>query len=191
MRITILLLLGLLVTVEAHAETVYVSDMLRVGVRTEPGTDGAPISVVVSGMELEVLERKGNYMRIRTKSGVEGWVNSAYATKQLPSRRIAENLEEEKTELNTQIAELNKKLTDAGNREAALAQKLQELTDLNMVLRERLQKNESGIPALPTPKSLPWWSWPVGFAVLLLIGFIIGVLWYRHRIVKKFHGLSP
>ena len=55
------LLLGSVATVSA-AEYVYISDNLRVGVRTEPVSGVPPISVVFTGMRLEVHEKVDGYI---------------------------------------------------------------------------------------------------------------------------------
>lgn len=47
------------------AEYVYISDNLRVGVRPEPVSSVPPISVVFTGMRLEVHERAEGYVKIR------------------------------------------------------------------------------------------------------------------------------
>lgn len=52
----------------------YVNDSLRIGVRAEPNTSVAPQNVVITGMQLEVLEREGSYIKIRSDDGVEGWI---------------------------------------------------------------------------------------------------------------------
>ena len=58
----------------AGAETVYVTDNLRIGVRPEPDNNAPPVGVVISGMKLEVLKRSDDYVKIRSSEGVEGWI---------------------------------------------------------------------------------------------------------------------
>lgn len=70
----------------AMAETVYVDDTLRIGVRAEPSGHVSSLSIISSGTALEILERRAGYTRVRTPSGQQGWVKSAYLTTQRPLR---------------------------------------------------------------------------------------------------------
>ena len=53
------------------AEYVYISDNLRVGVRTEPVSGMPPISVVFTGMRLQVHERLDGYVKITTEKAFQ------------------------------------------------------------------------------------------------------------------------
>ena len=79
-----LILLSCSLTVNA-AEYVYISDNLRVGVRTEPVSGVPPISVVFTGMRLKVHEREEGYVKITTDKGVTGWIKDIYVTKKAPA----------------------------------------------------------------------------------------------------------
>ena len=79
-----LILVSCSLTVNA-AEYVYISDNLRVGVRTEPVSGVPPISVVFTGMRLKVHEREEGYVKITTDKGVTGWIKDIYVTKKAPA----------------------------------------------------------------------------------------------------------
>lgn len=187
------LLIGLILLVGSApilAETVYVSDTLRVGVRDEPGRGGPARSIVVSGMELEVLESSGDFLRIRTRSGEEGWVNSAYTTRQVPARLRVDQLEETIEELEGTIAEQESQLTESRNQQAALAQEIEKLererNELRTQLREARQARQNGKTG-----GLHWGVWLSGVLGVFLLGFAIGAAWYRRILVSRLHGFSP
>jgi len=77
----------------AYAETVYVDDRLRVGVRKEPGNRIAPHAIIHTGMQLEILEEaEDGYIRIKTKDGIEGWIRKNYITSERPAKERLQEL---------------------------------------------------------------------------------------------------
>lgn len=63
----------------AYAETQYVSDKLRITLRTGQGTQFQIIRALESGTKLEVIEQtESGYTNVRTEDGSEGWVRSQY-----------------------------------------------------------------------------------------------------------------
>ena len=76
--IVLALVLGLVST--AMAETRYVSDRLEIQMRTGKGTQFRILRMLPSGTALEILEvdQENGYSRVRTPSGVEGWVLSRF-----------------------------------------------------------------------------------------------------------------
>lgn len=75
-----LILLFILITSStAFAETQYVSDKLRITLRTGEGTQFQIIRALESGAKLEVIQQtEGGYTNVRTADGTEGWVRSQY-----------------------------------------------------------------------------------------------------------------
>ncbi len=49
-----------------------------VALRDRPSRDGAPLFRVEEGEDIEIAERRGNWVRIRVGGGVSGWVQSRY-----------------------------------------------------------------------------------------------------------------
>lgn len=68
------LLCGL--AVEAGAQGMVRVSAERTSLRDAAATSGAVVAPLVRGEELTVLERSGSWYRVRTKSGVEGFVSS-------------------------------------------------------------------------------------------------------------------
>lgn len=75
-RLTLVILLALIVSVPASAQTLRVTAE-RTNLRDQPSTSGAVVAAVARGDELEVLERAGSWYRVRVRStGREGYVSS-------------------------------------------------------------------------------------------------------------------
>ena len=189
MRFLTALLLSLSLTTFAYAETVYVDDSLRVGVRPEPDNSYSPTSVVVSGMVLDVLERKGNYMLIRTPSGVEGWVSNSYVTKKKPAQILLEELKVEEKSLQETINVLNTRIESLSQSEKLLRIKLNEMEQENSDVKEQLNE-DSRIAGLLSGSTTPWWSNLIFLILLSISTFGGGILWYRRHLAKKLGGLS-
>jgi len=86
------------------AQTVWVSDVFEVTLRTGPTTSNAIQMMVESGTELEVLERDADagYTRVRTNGGTEGWVLSRYLMSEASARQQLETLTRQLTNANAQ-----------------------------------------------------------------------------------------
>lgn len=189
MRFLTALLLSLSITNIAFAETVYVDDSLRVGVRPEPDNSYSPTSVVVSGMILDVLERKGNYMLIRTPSGVEGWVSNSYVTKKKPAQVLLEELKVKEKSLQETISVLNARIESMSQNEKLLRIKLSDLEQEYAEVKEQLNE-DSRIAGLLSGSTTPWWINLVFLVLLSITTFSIGIVWYRRHLAKKLGGLS-
>jgi SH3 domain protein len=113
------------------AETMYVTDVLRLTLRTGQSTEHKIIAVIESGQEVEILESGEEWSSVRLTDGKEGWVLTRYLTpretynvklkrledKHKNLRAQAASLLEENTKLNSE----NKKLKAAsGQNEKAL-----------------------------------------------------------------------
>ncbi len=71
--------LTLLTPLQVSAASKYVSDQLRITMRTGQGNQFQIIKALVSGMKLEVLEETDTgYTKVKTEDGQEGWVRSQY-----------------------------------------------------------------------------------------------------------------
>ena len=84
----------ILFSTAVQAETMYVSDLAEITLRTGKGIDHKIIAMIKSGQKVEVLEPDDQWTRIRLPSGKEGWVVSRFLTSKLPSRIELEQLKE-------------------------------------------------------------------------------------------------
>lgn len=186
----------------SFAETLYVSDRLVIGLRSDITETATVVKSVESGTALEVLERHGTRARVRGSDGVEGWVEERYLSPQPPSRARVAELEGEIKRLRTAAARAQGQ-DDAGSAkltklEAELAQAHAKLSqaeaDLNQA-RLALAAAQRA-PAIQPPPAKPeakpdrpiilWLA--IGFA-MLGVGFIAGMVWVRESIRRRTGGM--
>jgi SH3 domain protein len=100
---------GLLISMHALAEVVWVSDQFEIMLRTGPSTNNAIKLMLSSGKQLEVLERDTElgFAKIRTAGGTEGWVHNRYLMSEPPVR-------EQLKILKSQLASANADATSIG-----------------------------------------------------------------------------
>ena len=182
------LILGFLalLPLAAMADTVYVTDNLRLGLYEAADTSGRPFRMLDSGQAMEILTRDRNYANARMPDGVEGWVKSAYLVSEKPAKlivaeTIAERdalfaeLEEMKLAFATPAATIESLRGDA----ADLAARLQ-AAESQVVELEQENAGFSGIKD-QYKGSLPV-NWVVAaIGVCLVGGFLFGLWWVDRR----------
>ena len=122
MKIMHCLLIGLLLagTTPALAQqTLYISDQLRVTLRTGPSLTHKVIATLNTGEMVTVLEEgEGDWVRVKLPSGKEGWMISRYLTQDKPASLI--------------LAQQG----DLGEELKALAREKQQLMEENQALKQ-------------------------------------------------------
>ena len=71
-------LIILISTLPAQAESMYVTDVLKVTLRTGPSTDNKIIKMVESGQKIAVIEPGQEWSLVRLDDGNEGWILNRY-----------------------------------------------------------------------------------------------------------------
>lgn len=165
------------------ADYIYISDNLRVGVRTEPVSGVPPIGVVFTGMRLEVHEKLDGYVKITTDKGLVGWIKDIYVTKKAPAiiqlnnfKLKHEKLKKELTQ-NVETATLHEKANLVLN---------EEVNELKTERRE-WAKERATIMASQYEESS--WFWVVLVLVLIILSFVAGIFWYKNHVMKRLGGL--
>ena len=87
------LALASLVWTSASAETMYVTDQLRLRLHAEPRDGTATVANLTSGDAVEVLERGTFFLLVRTAEGQEGWAKTAFLVNEKPARLRVSELE--------------------------------------------------------------------------------------------------
>lgn len=103
----------------SQAETLYISDFLRITMRTGPGIDHKIIEMIKSGQTVTVLEQGPEWTKILLPTGKEGWVLNRFITPKPPSGLLLKKLEEKHAESSLQITTLideNKRLRNENQR---------------------------------------------------------------------------
>ncbi|MBW2438733.1 MAG: TIGR04211 family SH3 domain-containing protein, partial [Deltaproteobacteria bacterium] len=75
-----LLLILCLFATSIHAETMYISDLLKITLRSGPSTENKILAVLESGQTVEVITPGDEWTKVRQANGNEGWVLSRYLT---------------------------------------------------------------------------------------------------------------
>ncbi len=187
-----LLLLCALAAPAARAETLYVIEQLVVGLSGAPDGSGERITSVKSGDALEVLERSGDEVHVRTARGTEGWIRAGYLSADEPLRpRLAERtaevarLKEDVSRLQAQLDTARTSAAPGGGGAVALAPP-----------PAAPAEDSAG----PPPRGLfagaeqenprRVWPWALGAALpALAVGFALGALALDRRIRRKYGGL--
>ncbi len=91
-----------------YAETQYVSDVLVITVREGKGNEYKIIKTFKTGTPLEVIEESGQYLKVKSESGIEGWVLRQYMTRGTPKSDIIAALKVKVDQLNTKNKQYKK-----------------------------------------------------------------------------------
>ncbi len=188
----IVLLLGTALAIPALAETVYVTDILRLGQHQAQDTSDRAFRMLVSGTELEVLERVPNFARVRAPDGREGWVKSNYLVDEKPARLRVAELEAQAVENDAKLAaaeedrqaaeqayeQLRAEIAASENSSESVQAKLLQLTEENDRYRSRLDSFRGSVP-------LSWVA--VALLVMLGAGFLAGLWWIDFQSRRR-HG---
>mgnify|MGYP000146648558 FL=1 len=213
--ISALLILPMLIPINSMAETTrYVSDELEITMRNGQGVKFAIRKMLSSGSKLDVIETDpAGYSKVRTSSGVEGWVLTRYLDNMPSSRaRLATseqknaNLELELAKAKTEIEALSSQNLDTDSQNLTLTETSQrlskELDDLrrtassavaldneNRQLKEKLQEIDHQTQVLvienSSLKDNNAKTWFMIGAAVLFAGMILGLILPRLRFQRK------
>lgn len=175
-------MLGASISVSA-AEYVYISDKLRVGVRTEPVSGVPPISVVFTGMRLKVHEKADGYVKITTDKGVTGWIKDIYVTDKAPAI-IQLNA------FKVKYDKLKKELSQGSSTVAVLEKANLALTEqIDELKLERREWSRERATLVASQYKESSWFWIVELIVLIVLSFVAGIYWYKTHVMKRLGGL--
>jgi SH3 domain protein len=175
-----------------RAETMYVTDTLRLGIHHTEDTSDEAFRNLVSGAELEIIERVPNYAHVRTTDGEEGWVKSAYLVSEKPAKTRVAELEQELKSVLAELKETQAALEATQSEARQLGRQAAATDDSADAIQETLErlKTENDAYAAQLDRyrgSLPL-VWVAGaLGVTLLAGFLGGLWWLDARIRRR-HG---
>ncbi len=173
---------------QAVAETLYVTDILRLGLHRASDTSDSPFRTLVSGDELEVIERTRYYAQVRTARGEVGWVKASYLTDEKPAQARLAELTEERDELSQRLSDLQAQLDTQEQELASLTTERGQLQQDAKVanaelatLRADNQRLGERVAQFRYSVSLRWVL--LTAALMLAAGLLAGWLWYdwKHR----------
>ena len=131
--------------VAAHADTQYVSDMLVLTIRDNPDKNANVLGNIITADPVEILEARGRFMRIRTKKGLEGWVQKNFITADKPKAIVIKEMKNEISQLKAKLEEFENNRDADLNEIRASSQddklKIKQLTEkYNNLLKESKTK---------------------------------------------------
>jgi SH3 domain protein len=179
-------------TVSATAETVYVTDILRLGLHQASDTSDRPFESLVSGAPLEVLERTANYTRVRTAVGQEGWVKAAYLVEEKPAQLRVAELEGELASMREEFAKARNARLSAEDEANRLGKQVAASTDSTDAIQDTLARlkrdNERYETRLESYRgSLPL-SWVAAALVVAVVAGFVAGLWWLDALIRRRHG---
>jgi SH3 domain protein len=170
------------------AETLYVHDQLRLGVRAAPDSSESSIAVVSTGDALTVLGEQGGFIHIRTERGVEGWVSKGYLSAELPARSQLEILQKEHQALQQEQGLLQRQLEESRQLSEQQASQLQRLEHDKVALQQQLARY-----ATVNPGFFEKYKWLLQLGLLLacfFAGLITGVRRKARQVAERIGGLE-
>ena len=202
-------ILLLLLSTPILAETMYVSDVLKLTVRAGKGQDYKIISVIQSGQTVDVLQPEDKWALVRLNDGKEGWVLTRYLTSKITNNvklqwlqkkhktltvqtatLLEENtkLKKEKKELDfmlnkadKSVEELNKSYDTLKTESADFIKLKSKHTKAASQLAEYAEKSELLEKELTKLEFKRTIRWFLAGAGVLLLGFLLGFATKRQR----------
>lgn len=103
-KVGALLVLLLVAISPAWAQTAYVTENVYVDIRADPHIESTVIHKFLAGEALEVLERGGDFSRVRDMQGREGWIEGRDLMQESPARVREASLKRELAERKAELA---------------------------------------------------------------------------------------
>jgi SH3 domain protein len=176
----------------ASAETLYVTDSLRLALYESEDLSDKPLANLVSGTPVQLLERSGSLARVRTPPGDEGWVKASFLVPDKPARTRVAELEAELAGLRSENAEYRGSRANADESAEQFARSVAASKDTTEAMHEAVGKleleNAGYVARIETFRgSLPL-LW-VGAALLFaLVGGFAAGLWWLDALVRRRHS---
>ncbi|MFO7593245.1 MAG: TIGR04211 family SH3 domain-containing protein [Pseudomonadota bacterium] len=173
---------------QAMAETLYVHDQLRLGVRANPDPAESSIAVVRTGDALTVLGREGDFIRIRTGEGIEGWVSQGYVSAEPPARLQLEQVRSALVQSEGQRTELQDRLAESTSSLEAMENRLAALSAENVALQQQLDTYTTAAERLK--REYAWVYQSAVVIALIACAFFLGVGWHKRRVRQRLGGME-
>ena len=180
------------------AETLYVSEVREITLRTGPGAEYKITSMVKSGTPMTVLEKMDDWTQVQLSDGKEGWVLTQFLQSKVPDAIALEKLQKKYSALSNEAETLKNENRALGDQVATLTADLETCRQEHAALTgnyETLKSDSSDFLSLQsthktTVKELAAekektdkledelndkrLTWIIAGASILLIGIILG-----------------
>lgn len=135
----------ILATTTAIGATRYVTDELRLSVRTGAGNQYRIIEVIDSGTRVETLQSEGDWTEVRTPEGNTGWLLSRYLIEQPIAADRLRTTRAELEDARERISELEDTLAETRTEAESARQRIESLTEENSELESRIENARRGL----------------------------------------------
>jgi SH3 domain protein len=193
----------------AAGQKAYISDRLILGLYAQPDPTAAPIKSLPSGLQVQILETRDAFVRIRMVDGNEGWARAEFITTEMPAKVQLQQVTRERDQLRDQLnaqdggdQQLATQLSQARQKIQQLEQQLSNPRDSGEGVEEAFQRAQQKIAELErqlggqtatrsddniAPKILSF----LGTLLLSVgLGAMLGVRWLGARVRRRFNGLK-
>lgn len=125
----------------SHAETLYVTDRILLGMHTEASEDSPLLDSVPSGTAVQVIESADAFKRVRLPNGKSGWVSSGYLVDEKPASAQLDQLVAKQQKLEAELKSVNEKLVKS---EREIQVRRDQLSNARTTIEE-LKKNKGAV----------------------------------------------
>jgi len=185
---------------DSLANTIYVTDVLKLKLRATPSNDAEVVTNLTSGDKLTILEKQKRYTRVKTSDGKSGWVQSWFLTDKIPATFLVNGVNKEKETLLAQLTKAEAKLKNFDsetareneqlkNSVATLSNKINNLTATRNELEKKIDNQSSKLAKYEFAE-----KFNLNFIILLFFlfsfsaGFICSRIWMRIQERKRLWG---
>jgi len=127
------------------AATRYVTDELRISVRTGAGNQFRIVEVIDSGTQLDTGQESGEWIQVETPEGNSGWVRQQYLTAEPIAAARLEDTRAELDQARSRIDALEDELAEAQADAREARSRIETLADDKAELERRLADAEEGL----------------------------------------------
>ena len=178
----------------AFAETVYVTDILHLGMYESPGS-GKKVETLITGSALEILEKTKTHTKVRTSNGNTGWAKAAYLVNEKPARLIVDQLMKKNQRLADKLESEIKNTRSERKRLAELQQKSKLAIEASNNQAPRLAQLEKESVQFKQymaaySSSIPFSVFMPAIILCLIAGFIVCYFWMDYQSRKRHGGFK-
>jgi len=176
------------------AETVYVTDNLRLGLYPAANSNDPAIRTLDSGQELEILSRDLNYAHVQLPNGAQGYVKAAYLVDDKPAKLIVAETKAESDRLRSELEALRQQFAGPAATIASLEHEVAELKENLVSTQARITQLDTQNVGLRGRQSQYKYSLPLqwvagALGVCLVGGFLFGLWWVDQRSRRRHGGI--
>ncbi|MCP3942146.1 MAG: TIGR04211 family SH3 domain-containing protein [Desulfobacteraceae bacterium] len=170
------------------AQSIYVSGITKITMRTGPGVEHKIVAMLTSGSKLETIEYQQAWSHVRTQNNKTGWVLSRFLTQKVPQTLLVKQLQKENERLvgvleqtegkNLALVEKNSSLLGIEAKYKKLEQASADFLKLNESYKEltkQSQDQQNHILTLEKNLNNEEKIWFLSGAGVFIVGLIIGL----------------